>query len=114
MTRMTQIFKDRSCISALSAPSAVNLVGSEDPQIMPDAHRAHSYIKNGEPDPKEREPREHHVTRIQLAYEFIDLKLRRVLRDLIEASADEVTQGMTAERVRAEQEHVEREHQASN
>ena len=52
--------------------------------------------------------------RIQAAHAIVELVPDRVLRDLIERSADQVPERVTAEDVAAQQNHVDDQHQGSD
>jgi hypothetical protein len=51
----------------------------EKPDVPKYPHRAHADIKIGKSDPKQREPREHHVSRIQFADKSVERESRCVL-----------------------------------
>ena len=83
-------------------------------QIVPDAERAQPHVNVGEPDPEQAHPGPEHVPAIEAADAGISAVARGRFRELIEKSADEMAQGMTAESVAAEQNDIHRQHQRAD
>ncbi len=81
---------------------------------MPDAHRAETYIKIGETDPKQTHPRPQHMAAIQAAHAGVTSGANRSFGNFIQETADQMAQRMTAERVAAQQDYVQREHDCSD
>src|SRR5687768_17338941 len=79
-------------------------------EVFPDAHRAQANVDIAEADPEQAAPGPHAVA----AIETTDAIIRRLagagLAEFVLASANEMTQRMATERVTAEQNHVDRQH----
>src|SRR5206468_9713210 len=86
----------------------------QEAQIMPHAHRTKPDVEIGEGDPEQTDPRPEHVSAIEAAHAAVRLLTERRLGKLIDAAADQVPQGMTAEGVTSEQNHVQGQHDGSD
>src|SRR5262245_4800411 len=87
---------------------------SDDPPIPPHAHGAEPHVEVGEPNPEQTQPGPKHVSAVQTTY-----TAPRSLSDwrashLVAATSDEMSQGVAAEGVAAEQHHVGCENQRSD
>ena len=89
--------------------SAVKIL--EDPPIVPDTHRAEAHVQVREPDPEQARPGPEHMAPVQTTHTGVSSGADRLFRDLIQKSTDQMAEGMTPERITAEQNHVEGEHQ---
>src|SRR5947208_1737361 len=84
---------------------------SEDPPILPNATGAQANVHVREPDPEQAEPRPGHVLAVQAARTLVGLVPEWGLRHLVQAAADEMSERVAPERVPAEQDHVNDQHE---
>ena len=69
---------------------------------MPETHRAEAYIEVAEADPEQAHPGAEHVAAVQTAHAGVALGANRHLGNLIQETADQMAEGMTAKRVAAQ------------
>src|SRR6266571_7032748 len=90
------------------------ICGSNDSPVVPEAHRTEADVEVAEADPEEAGPGPVHVPAIQATRAVICLVQRRPTAELIDPPADQVPQRVAPERVAAEQDHVQRQHQRAD
>lgn len=78
----------------------------KDSPIRPDAHRKHPHVKVGKADDEKAAPREKHMPFVERTAGIVSRALQRFIRQLVAASADQMAQTVTAERVAREKENV--------
>src|SRR5262245_18861718 len=93
------------------APAPASRARSQDPPVMPDAHGAETHVDVGERDPEEAHPRPLLVPAIEAARAIVGRLLHRIPRQLVDEPAHDVPEGMAAERVTAQEDDVEGEHE---
>src|SRR3954470_19387455 len=81
---------------------------------MPDSHRAQTHIHVTERDRDQTRPGPAHVPAVQAARTIVRHLLRAMLRQLAMEAADDVSKGMTAERVAAEEYQIRRKDEGSD
>ena len=81
---------------------------------MPETQGAESYVEIAESDPEQAHPSAKHMAAVQAAHAGVAFGAHRCFRNLIQETADQVTEGMTTKRVAAQQQNVERQDDRAN
>src|SRR5262245_48684097 len=81
----------------------------KEPSVLEDPHREHPHVEIREGDPKQAYPGPEHVPLVQSADAGVRPLTHRGLRELVASASHQVTKGVTAEGVAAEQNDVHEE-----
>src|ERR1043166_2475581 len=82
---------------------------SKNADVLPHAQRAEPDVKIGEGDPEQAHPGPEHVATVETTDAAIGILAERRPGEPVDATADEVSQGMAAKGVAAQEDDVERE-----
>src|SRR5882762_11582306 len=86
----------------------------EKPDVVNHTRGTEADVGVGDADPEETHPRPQHVAAVEAAHRVVAARAGRGLRLRIEETADEMAQRMTPERVAAEENDVDDEHERTN
>src|ERR1044072_9616271 len=78
----------------------------EQPDVVPDAHRAQPYVDVGESDREEADERPLHVPAIEAARAIVGEFARRFAGERVPVAADDMAHGVATERVASEEHDV--------
>ena len=81
---------------------------------MPDADRTETDVDVGKRNPEEARPSPFLMSRVQAAYEFVDLVPYGVIRNLVECPPDQVPECMTPEYISAKKHDIHDKDEGSN
>src|SRR5262249_31006310 len=79
----------------------------EDSPIGPDAHRAEANVDIGEAHGAEARPGPFFVVPVETTHAIVKLVPHGMFRDLVEGAANQVAEGVAAEHIAADQNHVD-------
>src|SRR5205814_5940302 len=82
----------------------------QDSPICPHAHRTESHIKIAKADPEQTQPRPEHVPAIQTTHAGVGAITGLGFCKLIAKSSDQMSEGVAAECVAAQQINIDRQH----
>src|SRR5947209_2292151 len=87
------------------------MAGSEYSPIRPDAHRAEPDVEVGKHDRAKAHPGPEHVAPIETTHTLISFLAKGGFGRLVKKSADQMAQGMAAERIAAKEHNIDRQHE---